>query len=675
MNSNFRIIALACGIVLLLVLAACGADESFDDAQDRSATQPSGEQPIATAAPAVAPASGGRTGAATQPADGPRSGVVRKSVQPDRTAETPVPQATSAPATPLTQPTQDPKPEEQPLDLTPSSGTVSDPTLAPQPTPSSQPQSAPPTATPLAMPAPTTMPAPAVLRGGGGGGGGGAGAMGRSGAQGEVVQELAVMEEPPPQGPEGFNTIGGSATVNDADYDLTFFKHYGVNPFIDTEDDHLSTFAMDVDTASYTVARRFVQDGYIPDPDSIRVEEFVNFFDQEYEPPVEEAFAIHLEGSPSRFGGDNHWLWWVGLQGKSVSSEERKDATLIFTIDVSGSMGREDRLELVKRSLRLLVDELRPTDEVGIVIYGSRGSALLEPTSGRNKEAIMEAIDALHPGGATFVEDGLRLAYRMAESRVKPGRITRVLLLSDGVGNVGNTGADSILKQIRSHVEEGVTLTTVGFGMGNYNDILMEQLANDGDGTYHYVDSLAEARRIFVEGLTGTLQVIAKDAKVQVDFNPEVVSRFRLLGYENRRVADEDFRDDTIDAGEIGADHSVTAVYELKLHDSAEEGNLATVYLRYEDPENGEVVELSRDFSKDALAAGFEQASFSFQMAAVVAEYAEILRESYWAQDGSLGQVVAEARRIQRLLPETVEVAEFADLVFRADRIWSRENE
>jgi Ca-activated chloride channel family protein len=263
----------------------------------------------------------------------------------------------------------------------------------------------------------------------------------------------------------------------------------------------------------------------------------------------------------------------------------------------------------------------------------------------------------------------------MAESRVKPGRITRVLLLSDGVGNVGNTGADSILKQIRSHVEEGVTLTTVGFGMGNYNDILMEQLANDGDGTYHYVDSLAEARRIFVEGLTGTLQVIAKDAKVQVDFNPQVVSRFRLLGYENRRVADEDFRDDTVDAGEIGAGHSVTAVYELKLHDSAAESNLATVYLRYEDPENGEVVELSRAFSKDALAAAFEQASLGFQTAAVVAEFAEILRESYWAQDGSLAAVVAEARRIQGLLPETAAVAEFAGLAFRADGIWTRENE
>ena len=487
----------------------------------------------------------------------------------------------------------------------------------------------------------------------------------------QVAPAQSVQGEQGPQGsegPEGFNTIGGSATVNDAAYDLTFFKHYGVNPFIDTEDDHLSTFAMDVDTASYTVARRFVQDGNLPDPDSIRVEEFVNFFDQGYDRPTESAFAIHVEGSPSPFGGDNHWLMRVGLQGKSVSSEERKDATLIFTIDISGSMDRENRLGLVKKSLRLLVDELRPTDEVGIVVYGSRGSVLMEPTSGRDKEEIMGAIDSLSPGGSTFVEEGLDLAYRMASGEVEPGRITRVIVLSDGVGNVGDTGADSLLRKVRHHVEEGVTLTTVGFGMGNYNDILMEQLANDGDGSYYYVDSLAEAQRIFVENLTGTLQVIARDAKVQVEFNPEVVSRYRLLGYENRRVADEDFRDDTVDAGEIGADHSVTALYELKLKEDTT-GVLSAIRVRYEDPDTRQVVEIERDFQRGDLALELEEASPRFQMAAVVAEYAEILRESYWAQDGSLGAVIEQARRVQQLLPEELDLAEFADLVVRTERI------
>jgi Ca-activated chloride channel family protein len=469
---------------------------------------------------------------------------------------------------------------------------------------------------------------------------------------------------------EGFNTIGGSATVNDAAYDLTFFKHYGVNPFVDTEDDHLSTFAMDVDTASYTVARRFVQDGNLPDPASVRVEEFVNYFDQAYDPPTEDAFAIHLEGSPSPFGGDRHWLLRVGLQGREVAEDARKDATLIFAIDVSGSMGREDRLGLVKKSLRLLVDELRPADEVGIIIYGDRGSVLLKPTDGGESRAILSAIDALQPGGSTYVEDGLRLAYEMASDRVRPGRITRVMLLSDGVGNVGRTGADSILGQIRSHVDRGVTLTTIGFGMGNYNDILMEQLANDGDGTYHYVDSLTEARRVFVDNLVGTLQNIAKDAKVQVDFNPEVVRSYRLIGYENRDVADEDFRNDAVDAGEVGAGHSVTALYEVKLHDDAD-GALGTVYLRYEDPDTGEVTELRRDLPRSELAARFEDASPTFQLAAVVAEYAEVLRESYWAREGTLGAVAREAARLARLLPEDNDVVEFAALTAQAERIQS----
>ena len=492
---------------------------------------------------------------------------------------------------------------------------------------------------------------------------GAAGAAGPKGDQGsaatpQAAAATAVVRE------EGFNSIGGSATVNDAAYDLTFFKHYGVNPFIDTEDDHFSTFAVDVDTASYTVTRKFVTDGNLPDPDSVRVEEFVNYFDYGYERPSQSAFAIHMEGSPSPFGGENHWLMRVGLQGKDIAAESRKDATLIFTIDVSGSMEREDRLELVKKSLRLLVDELRPTDEVGIVIYGSSGQVLLEPTSGEDKDEIKDAIDELRPGGSTFVADGLRLAYKMAVDNVEDGRITRVIVLSDGVGNVGDTGSGSILRQVQEHVDQGVTLTTVGFGMGNYNDVLMERLANDGDGSYHYVDELSEARRIFVEDLTGTLQVIARDAKVQVDFNPEVVSRYRLLGYENRRVADEQFRDDTVDAGEIGADHSVTALYELKLHDDAD-SILGTVFVRYQDPDSSEVLEISRTLQQSELSAGFEDASARFQLAAVVAEYAEILRESYWAQDGSLEDVVAQARRVQGLLPRGSDVAEFADLTQR----------
>lgn len=489
------------------------------------------------------------------------------------------------------------------------------------------------------------------------------GAAGAAGTPAPQQQSVVVATEAEQEG--GFNTIGGTDTVNDSDYDLTFFQHYGVNPFIDTEDDHLSTFAIDVDTASYTVARRFLDDGNLPDQNAVRVEEFVNFFDQGYEVPTEDAFAIHIEGSPSPFGGANHLLMRVGLQGKELLEEERQDATLIFTIDISGSMAREDRLDLVKQSLRLLVDELRSDDKVAIVTYGNRGSVLLEPTEGRNKGEILRAIDSVQPGGSTYVEDGLKVAYKLAVEEVEPGRITRVMVLSDGVGNVGNTGSDSILNQIQDYVDQGVTLTTVGFGMGNYNDILMEQLANDGDGAYYYVDTLSEAQRIFVDDLTGTLQFIAKDAKVQVDFNPETVSRYRLLGYENRDVADEDFRNDAVDAGEIGAGHSVTALYELKLREGAE-GKLGTVYMRYEDVGLNEVIEINKELQSTALAVSFEEASARFQLSAVVAEFAEVLRGSYWAREGNLQAVADEARRVQQLLPESSDVAEFAGLAAQA---------
>ena len=468
-------------------------------------------------------------------------------------------------------------------------------------------------------------------------------------------------------GPKWFST-GGSATVNDAPYDATFFKNYGTNPFIDTEDDHLSTFATDVDTASYAVARRFIMDGHLPDPDSVRVEEFINNFDQAYDAPAEGAFAIHIEGAPSPFGSKNHWLMRVGLQGRVVEAAARQDASLVFVIDVSGSMARENRLGLVKRALRLLVDELRPTDQVGIVVYGTRGRVVLEPISGEYKESILEAINALEPEGATNAEQGLRLAYEMAGRLVATDRITRVILLSDGVANVGHTGSGSILDQVAGYVDEGITLSTIGFGMGNYNDVLMERLANDGNGNYAYVDTLSQAKRIFVDNLTGMLQVIAKETKVQVDFNPEVVSRYRLLGYENRRVADSDFRNDTIDAGEVGAGHTVTALYELKLHQDAE-GKLATVYLRYEEPDTGEVNEISQEFHRSELTTVWENASPRFKLSTVVAEYAEVLRNSYWAQDSSLRDVRRMAEKVSELITEDPDVTEFISLVDRAEKI------
>lgn len=427
---------------------------------------------------------------------------------------------------------------------------------------------------------------------------------------------------------------------NSAAFDDVFFQAHGTNPFIDTEDDAFSTFGMDVDTASYAITRRYLRDGYLPPPDAVRVEEFVNAFDYNYTPPSDETFAIHLEGAPSKFGeGKRLHLLRIGIQGYIVPDRDRKDAKLTFVIDVSGSMDRENRLELVKRALTLLVDQLRPTDEIGIVIYGSTAQVVLPHTRNVNREHILAAIHSLSPGGATNAEEGLRMGYELALQNLGSDYINRVILCSDGVANVGQTGPDAILTEIGNYVKDGILLTTVGFGMGNYNDILMEQLANKGNGSYAYVDTLKEAERVFVENLTGTLQIIAKDAKVQVEFNPQTVSRFRLLGYENRRLAQEDFRDDDVDAGEIGSGHSVTALYEIKLHEEEVVGKLATVFIRHEDPDTGNVTEVSQDIFADELKGTFEEASTSFQLAATVAEFAEILRGSYWALQGSLNTV------------------------------------
>ena len=474
---------------------------------------------------------------------------------------------------------------------------------------------------------------------------------------------------PPAPVPQPHRDYGDTGYVPPAPqpYDTTFFQNYGVNPFIDARADHLSTFAMDVDTASYSVARRFVLDGNRPDPDSVRVEEFVNYFDQEYPQPRRGAFGIHIDGARSPFTHDT-WIARVGIQGRDVPDHRRKDATLVFVIDTSGSMERENRLGLVQRALRLLVRELRPTDQIGIVTYGSRGHAVLNPTEARHDDYIIEVIDDLRPGGSTNAEEGLKIGYEMADRWLDPRRITRVILLSDGVANVGQTGPNAILRQVRRYVNEGVNLSTVGVGMGNYNDVLLEQLANDGNGNYIYIDNLSEAWKSFVDNLTSTLQVIAKDAKIQVSFNPDVVHSYRLIGYENRDVADRDFRNDYVDAGEVGAGHSVTALYELRMHERAD-GPIAKVHVRYQDPDSYQIHEVSRNFNRRDIRGRFEDASPRFQLAATVAQYAEVLRESYWAQHTTFEDVRYHADRVHNMLRGDPEVTEFAKLVSMASGI------
>jgi Ca-activated chloride channel family protein len=451
----------------------------------------------------------------------------------------------------------------------------------------------------------------------------------------------------------------------------TFFQNYGTNPYQDTSRDHLSTFALDVDTASYTVMRSYVMEGSLPPADSVRVEEYVNYFNQGYPTPADVAFGIYADGAPSPFEeeGMNPYLLRFGVQGYQVANWERKPASLTFVIDTSGSMYEGNRLEMVKYALNVLVNRLTADDTVSIVAYGTDARTVLNPTRGDQRDIILNSLYDLLPGGSTNAAAGLRMGYEMAMQSYHSNSINRVILCSDGVANVGKTDADSILETVHGYVSEGVFLTTVGFGMGNFNDVLMEQLADKGNGNYFYVDTNDEAERIFTEELTSTLEVIALDAKVQVDFNPDVVAYYRLVGYENRAVADQDFRDDSVDAGEIGAGHSATAVYSVMLRPQAE-GRIATVQLRWKDPETYEVKEINGNFNTWDLALSFNDASPYFQLTALAAQYAEVLRGSPWAAATTLSQIYHMAAPLSQLIPEDAKVIEFIDLVGRASQMW-----
>ena len=332
-------------------------------------------------------------------------------------------------------------------------------------------------------------------------------------------------------------------------YDGVTYQDPGVNPFVPADRDRESTFALDVDTASYAIAQRYVDDGNLPDPASVRVEEFVNAFEQDYAAPTDGTFAISSDGGPSPFLADDEVLLRIGVKAKEVARFQRPPAALTFVIDTSGSMAREDRLGLVKQALSFLADRLRPRDTVAIVEFGTDAQVVLEPTTAKDADRIVAAIDSLQPSGSTNAEAGLRLGYQLASDALQEGGINRVILASDGVANMGNVDPAAILQRIRPDAEQGIQLVTVGFGMGNYNDVLMEQLADKGDGFYAYVNQLDDARTLFGEKLTSTLDTVALDARAQVEFNPDVVDAYRLVGYENRAIADNQFQDDSVRRG------------------------------------------------------------------------------------------------------------------------------
>ncbi len=456
-------------------------------------------------------------------------------------------------------------------------------------------------------------------------------------------------------------------------YDGVTYQDPGVNPFVPADRDRESTFALDVDTASYAIAQRYVDDGNLPDPASVRVEEFVNAFEQDYAAPTDGTFAISSDGGPSPFLADDEVLLRIGVKAKEVARFQRPAAALTFVVDTSGSMAREDRLGLVKQALSFLVDRLRPRDTVAIVEFGTDAQVVLEPTTAKDADRIVAAIDSLQPSGSTNAEAGLRLGYQLASDALQEGGINRVILASDGVANMGNVDPASILQRIRPDAEQGIQLVTVGFGMGNYNDVLMEQLADKGDGFYAYVNQLDDARTLFGEKLTSTLDTVALDARAQVEFNPDVVEAYRLVGYENRAIADNQFQDDSVDAGAIGAGHASTALYALRLTGDRggifDSGRVATVHLRWTDPDSRQAQETARDVGLDDLAASFEQTAPTFQLDAIIAAAGERFRQSRWAGSYDLGDVAAMADEVADRLPKTDEVHALLAMLDEASRL------
>ena len=460
----------------------------------------------------------------------------------------------------------------------------------------------------------------------------------------------------------------GNSVNGESKFSGTYYEDYGINPDTKVSEDSQSTFALDVDTASYTKARNYIERGVLPPKESVRVEEFINYFKRHYTPPTNDTFSIYTEVAPSLSKKGYH-VMEVGVQGKEVSLGEKKDSVLTFVIDVSGSMNMDNRLGLVKQSLNILVDQLGENDSIGIVVYGTDGRTLLEHTSADNKRLIKEKINKLEPEGSTNASEGLRLGYKMADKNFRDNANNRIILCTDGVANQGLTDAEKILKTIEDYSAKGVTLSSIGFGMDNYNDIFLEKLADKGDGNYSYIDSLDEAKKIFTDELTSVLQVIAKDAKAQVEFDKNSVETYRLIGYENRSIQDKDFEKDSIDAGEIGAGHAVTALYELKLKEDAKD-DLAVVKLRYKDPQTDKVDEVIKTVKAAEVKKDFYSATPRFRFVNMVSQFAENLRSSEYSSI-SIKQIYEFLKNEESKLAASDEDKEFIELVRKASNIGS----
>ncbi|MCP9494047.1 MAG: VWA domain-containing protein [Pyrinomonadaceae bacterium MAG19_C2-C3] len=465
------------------------------------------------------------------------------------------------------------------------------------------------------------------------------------------------------------------------------YERVAENPFLEAARTPLSTFSIDVDTASYSNTRRFIGEGTKPPPDAVRIEEFINYFTYDYPQPVGDApFSVTTETAQCPWN-PRHRLVHIGLQGRRIQNENLPPANLVFLLDVSGSMQDAAKLPLVQRALKILVEQMTARDRISIVVYAGASGLALPSTSGERKRDIINAIDNLEAGGSTNGGEGIELAYRIASQNFIQGGTNRVILATDGDFNVGVTSENELVRLIEEKRKGGVFLSVLGFGTGNLNDATMEKLADKGNGNYAYIDSFEEARKVFGQEIGGTLVAIAKDVKIQVEFNPSAAAAYRLIGYENRLLADRDFNDDTKDAGEIGAGKTVTALYEVVPYGERVDGTdttplkyqpntgsgamrgggeLMTVQLRYKEPEGEQSKLLSIGVADTNQAT--DTASENFRFAAAVAAFGMLLKDSRHKGAANLNNV--------RLLAQNSigadlhgQRAEFVRLVGEASRL------
>jgi Ca-activated chloride channel family protein len=466
---------------------------------------------------------------------------------------------------------------------------------------------------------------------------------------------------------------GGDTTIAEPpsryrqDFDTATYDKVEENPFLPAATNPLSTFSIDVDTASYANVRRFINSGSLPPKDAVRVEEMINYFSYDYrEPEGDKPFSIDIDSTACPWD-TSHRLLRIGLKGREVANEKRPASNLVFLLDVSGSMNPAERLPLVKQAMRLLVDKLTEKDRVAIVIYAGGSGLALNSTNGNEKEKILRALEELQAGGSTNGAEGIELAYKVATDNFIKGGVNRVILATDGDFNIGVTNQGDLIRLIEAKAKTGVFLSVLGVGTDNLKDSTMQKLADKGNGNYAYLDSVDEARKVLVHQINGTLMTIAKDVKIQVEFNPARVASYRLIGYEKRLLRKEDFNNDKVDAGEIGAGHTVTALYEVvpagagatdpaasvppvdplkygtnKTETTNGSGEMVTVKLRHKKPE-GDTSELTeRGFTDDG--SKFENAAPDLKFAAAVAEFGMLLRDSQYKGKGTFGAVIEWAQ-------------------------------